>query len=916
MTMQGIVFIYEESRSVKNNALTVRIEERRKKGNTWIAEGPKRVYTARDLQRPGLHIPDKSLFSMAFKSETDFRQMEARFFSPDQEYTLLRISPYDLKAFLEKCHDKGLLCGTDGRLLRFQYFKNTVPEIVFTDTGKNFDVSLCLDGHKGAASCYETISDPVRIISGTRVCELPKGLPITAIKDLIRRKTIPYEDLDGTLAALSRYAGKLTLDIPGRPKKQDLHAAFTPVLDFDSDLAYANLGFEYKGIGLLSMTDTRKVLLNPRTNLELHRNFSEEQEYRDLLKRQGAVFRTNGPKDCFVPESLRESLLYKARQKGIVLKVAGRRLILDIKVNWEVKAEDRDILVGGTVCYQGAHTDMENILDACLCKTPWFDLPGGLAGFIPKGLARDFEHLERRGDFRDDLIRFDSHDLSVIAQFIDTQKNVVRDPAFDGYLSFLKDKCVPGRPVTVPKALKATLRPYQKTGFAWIQGLFEFGFCGILADDMGLGKTVQVLAVLLDAKERSKGGHTSLVIVPKTLIWNWESEVQRFAPDLKLLVYAGASRDKLLSGFSDADLVLTSYGLVRQDKERLSGVAWDLVVLDEAQAIKNPDSQISEAVNALKASRRLSLTGTPIENRPLDLWSQFNFLMPGFLGDKAQFQTLYAGQDPYAMDRLKTLTSAFILRRMKKQVCKELPEKTQVTLFCDFGKEQKACYDKILESGRLKLTADSKKSESVTMQILTLLLRLRQTACHPALATGIDPGTCMRPEEASPKFEQVLATAREILESGHKILIFSQFVTLLDLTDQMFSTHGIKRFTLYGRTGNRQEQILKFKQSADPCVFLISLKAGGVGLNLTEAGYVFLLDPWWNPAVENQAIDRSHRIGQENPVTVYRFITKNSVEEHISRLQAQKQTMQKAVLGHKEILDKSLSEKELLELII
>ena len=928
--MQAIVFIYEESRSVKNKALTVRIEERRKKGNIWIPAGPKKVYTARDLQRPGLNIPDKPLFSMAFKSETDLRQTEARFFSPDQEYTLFRISPYDLEAFLGRCKTKGLLCREDGRLIRFQYVKHTIPEILFTDSGKHFDVSFSLDGHQGAASWYETPSDPVRIISGTRVYELTKGLPVTVIRDLIRGNPIPHQALDRTLEALSRYAGKLTLDIPGRPKKVDRDAAFTPVLDFDPDLAHANLGFEYlnfehKGIGFFPMTDTRRVVLNHQTNRELHRDLSKEQTYRDLLKHHGAVFSTHGPKDCFIPESKRQALLYKAQGQGILLKISGRPLILDIKVNWEIKAKDRDILVGGSVRYQGKRTGMENILDASLCKTPWFDLPGGLKGFIPKGLARDLEHLELRGDFRDDMIRFDHHDLSFIAQFFDTRKNVARDRAFGRYLAFLKDRCLPGRPAKVPRALKANLRPYQKTGFAWLQGLCRFGFCGILADDMGLGKTVQVLAFLLDAKERSQGCHTSLVIVPKTLIWNWESEAQRFAPDLTLLVYTGASRDKLLPGFSDADLVITSYGLVRQDKNRLCKITWDLVVLDEAQAIKNPDSQVSEAVKALKARHRLSLTGTPIENRPLDLWSQFDFLMPGFLGDKAQFQTLYAGQDPDALNRLKTLTAPFILRRMKKQVCKELPGKTEVTLFCDFAREQKACYDRILEKGKCKLAADQKgggprpteprTTESRTMQILTLLLRLRQAACHPALATGIPPGTGIRPEESSRKFEQVLGTAREILESGYKILIFSQFVALLDLVDQMLCAHGIKRFTLYGKTGNRQAQIQGFKDSPDPCVFLISLKAGGVGLNLTEAGYVFLLDPWWNPAVENQAIDRSHRIGQETPVTVYRFITKNSVEEAISRLQAQKQAMGKAVLGHNGIADGALCEKELLELI-
>lgn len=913
--MQGIVFIYDERRSVKNNVFTVRIEERRKKKDAWVPAGSQKVYTARDLQRPGLNILDKTLFSMAFKSETDFRQMEARFFSPDQEYTLFRISPYDLRAFCDRCNARRLLCTKDGRLLRFQYVGKVIPEIVFKDSGSAFDAFLTLNGHKIQASCYEIPSDPVRIVSGTRVYELPKGLPMNVIKGLVRGKTIPHDEFDETLAGLSRYAGKLSLNIPGRAKTIEHHSDFTPVLDFDPDLKYADLGFEYNGFGILPMADTRQILLNHKTNLELHRNFDAELKFRDTLKQQGAVFESHVAKDCFIPQGKREQVLYHAQKKGGVVKVAGRRLVLDIDVAWDIRATREEILVGGAVRYQKKQTGMENILDAWLCGQPWFDLPGGLKGFIPKGLAGDFEHLERRGDFGDDDIRFDTHDLAFVARLFDSKENVTRDQAFNGYLGFLKNRSLPDQPVDVPKTLNAELRPYQKTGFAWLRGLAGFGFCGVLADDMGLGKTVQVLSFLLDVKERSGGCHTSLVIVPKTLIWNWESEANRFAPDLTLLVYAGASRDKSLSNLSKVDLVITSYGLVRQDEDHLTRISWDWVVLDEAQAIKNPTSQISRSVKRLKSANRLSLTGTPIENRPLDLWSQFDFLMPGFLGDQPSFQQAYDGRDPESLERLRILTSPFILRRMKKQVCTELPPKTEITLYCGFSKEQRACYDDILNTGKRKLAKGQESQDSRTMQILTLLLRLRQAACHPALVAGTSLEAGIRPEKSSQKFELVLETAREIIESGYKILIFSQFVSLLELVDQMLGAHGIKQFTLYGRTQKRQAQIQGFKQSPDPCAFLISLKAGGVGLNLTEAGYVFLLDPWWNPAVENQAVDRSYRIGQENPVTVYRFITRNSVEENISRLQAKKQAMGKAVLGHKSLSDARLSEKEFLELI-
>ncbi len=915
--MQGIVFVYEKKPSIQNRLLTVRIEERRKKAGVWIPAGGKQVYTARDLQMPGLNILDKAIFSLAFKSETDLRKMEAHFFSLDEEYTRFRISPCDLKVFLERCNARGILCGKDGRVLRFQYTKNSIPDIRFKDVRKDVNVFLSLDGQKKAAFDYATASDPVRIISGTHVYELPKGLPAAMVGDLIQGITLPVNDVEGMVEKLSQYAGKLSLSIPGKPLKERHHAPVVPVIDFHPSFKFADLGFEYKDIGVVPMKDQRQILFDPPKNLEVHRNVTEEQKYRKQLESFGAELRGTNRGDWFIPEGKREHIINNARKHGFALTLSGNCLIPDIQISWDIKTENQEIFVGGTVQYQEGQASLENILDACLCGQCWFDLPGGFKGFIPGRLARDFEYLELRGDVRDDDIRFEGHDLSFVARFFSHKKNVVHDPAFSCYLAFLNDRCTPDSPVRVPDTLKATLRPYQKTGFSWLHGLYRFGFCGILADDMGLGKTLQVLAFLLDLKKRTKGAHLTLVIVPTTLIWNWESEVNRFAPDLNLQCYTGASRDKSLPGLSDTDLMITSYGLVRQDAQILNRVSWDLVVLDEAQAIKNPDSQIAGSVKTLRAASRICLTGTPIENRPLDLWSQFDFLMPGFLGDRTSFQNTYGDQNRDALNRLNILTAPFILRRMKKQVCRELPAKTEITLLCDFSREQKACYDEMLNTGRHQLFAhaDNQPREHRTMQILTLLLRLRQAACHPALLPGAEPGENIRPEESSNKFELVLETALEILSSGYKILIFSQFVALLELAGQMFNAYGIKQYALYGTTQKRQEQILGFKKSPDPCIFLISLKTGGVGLNLTEAGYVFLLDPWWNPAVENQAVDRSHRIGQENPVTVYRFITRNSVEENVSRLQARKRDMGETILGHTESTGAPFSEKELLELI-
>ena len=913
--MQGLVFIYEEKRSVKNKMFTVRIEERKKTGNIWVPEGPKRVYTARDLQCAGLRIIDKQLFSMAFKSETDVRQREGRFFSADQEYTLFRISPYDLKAFFDGCVRSKVLCQKDGSPVRFKYVGMTVPEIAFTDSGNGFVPAVFLGRRKLDDSSYEMISNPVRVMSGMQVYELPRDLPVTIMKNMISGRIIPYGEYETILKDLAQYAGKLDLRLPGKKKITIRNASVTPVFDIDKSMRFADLKFIYEGFGLFAMGDKREVILNHEKNLELIRNFPKEGAFRNQLEECGVIYRSANRSKWFIPAGKREQILYKLQKNGYRIRLEGIPLKLDIQIAWDIRVTDDMLSVGGAVQYGKGSTDMESILDAYLENQRWFDLPGGVAGYIPESLTKDLTLLEQRGDFGDDDIRFEAYDFSFVAEIFREKKNVIQDKAFGQYLSLLEDIADDRRQIEIPKSLKAELRPYQKTGFNWLAGLLRFGFSGVLADDMGLGKTIQVLALLLYLKEKRTAHHLTLLIVPKTLIWNWESEIKKFAPHLNIKIHTGPGRDKAFAGLSSVDMVITSYGIIRQDITLLERVSWDLLVLDEAQAIKNPTAKISLSVRSLKSSVRLALTGTPIENRPLDLWSLFDFLMPDFLGDKDSFQQTYEQQDENSLNTLGILTAPFILRRMKKQVCKELPVKTEITMRCDFSEEQKACYDDILLNGKRRLSdTDSSggksSSGSQSMQILTVLLRLRQAACHPSLV----PNTVSY-KGSSGKFDAILETALEILDGGYKILIFSQFVAHLELVREMFEEHEIEHHSLYGSTRKRKEVIDRFKHSQNPCVFLISLKTGGVGLNLTEAGYVFLLDPWWNPAIENQAIDRSHRIGQENPVTVYRFLTKDSVEENVNRLKERKQQIEKAVLQHSDIQDIPLSEKELLELI-
>ncbi|MFC1891969.1 DEAD/DEAH box helicase, partial [Thermodesulfobacteriota bacterium] len=478
------------------------------------------------------------------------------------------------------------------------------------------------------------------------------------------------------------------------------------------------------------------------------------------------------------------------------------------------------------------------------------------------------------------------------------------DKSFKNLLTFEKDIKLKAYPV--PNSLKKILRPYQKHGYYWLSSLNELGFSGILADDMGLGKTLQVLTLLLGLKEKLNSG-PSLLVVPKTLIYNWEIEIKKFTPSLSYILHTGKDRDRDEVKLNGHDLVITSYALMRIDFTIFDKIKWNYLILDEAQVIKNPSAQVTQAVKKLAAEHRLSLSGTPVENSPVDLWSHFDFLMPGFLEGINQFKERYNEKEPKDLRKLRDKSKPFILRRLKSQVCTELPLKTEITLFCEFTDDQKDIYDHAASAGKKELADKRSEQKSMSIHILTLLLRLRQISCHPSLALPDKESSSL----TSGKHELVLSTAEEIISEGHKVLIFSQFTQHLKILKNTFTLQSIENFYLDGSTIDRQGVIRDFQDSKNPCVFFMSLKAGGLGLNLTEASYVFLLDPWWNPAVENQAIDRCYRIGQENPVTVYRFITRDSIEEKVSELQEIKNKIEKAVIGESEIDHVPLTEERL-----
>ncbi|CAN5502387.1 DEAD/DEAH box helicase [soil metagenome] len=467
-------------------------------------------------------------------------------------------------------------------------------------------------------------------------------------------------------------------------------------------------------------------------------------------------------------------------------------------------------------------------------------------------------------------------------------------------------------PIAALGTLTAQLRDYQRTGVAWLAALAAQNLGGILADEMGLGKTVQTLALL----RLRRGNGPALIVCPTSLLTNWAREAERFTPELKVVTIDGPNRPEKVARLTGHDLGLTSYGLLRRDAELYAGLSFSTVVLDEAQHIKNPDTQNAQAAFSLRARSRFVLTGTPVENSVRDLWSLLNFVVPGYLGSRNDFRERYekplaSAPEPALQRRLARRLRPFLLRRRKADVAQELPPKIEQVILCELGPRQRETYNALLREIQSGVGAAKTSDAAARMQMLTGLLRLRQTCCDLRLL-GLPPN---ENEDASAKLDLLDELLQEIVDGGHRVLIFSQFVKMLDLVKERLLAAGTEHCYLAGLTKNRQEEVDRFQKDATIPVFLISLKAGGVGLNLSAADTVIHFDPWWNAAVEAQATDRAHRIGQTRVVTSYKLIARDTVEEKILHLQKRKRELASAMLENEEPLMTGLTNDDLAELL-
>jgi len=583
------------------------------------------------------------------------------------------------------------------------------------------------------------------------------------------------------------------------------------------------------------------------------------------------------------------------------------------KIDLEVKEGNDWFDIHAVVWFGKYQIPFLSLKQHILHKKREFTLPDGEVAIIPEKWFTQYGSLFSLAEAGQTL-KLKKHHIGLINDLAeDSLANVTLERKLQR-LSDFEDIADTQMPVN----FKGSLRDYQKAGYNWFSFLREYNFGGCLADDMGLGKTIQTLAMLQKAKEDDQLAEihtTSLIIMPTSLIYNWLTEAKKFTPKLKILAHTGTNRNKDVANFANYDIVITTYGVTRVDIDELKSFYFNYVILDESQNIKNPSSKSFKAVRSLKSKHRLILSGTPVENSVGDLWSQLTFLNPGLLGTQAFFyeeyvQAIEKKKDEEKARKLQTIIKPFVLRRTKEQVAAELPAKTEQVIYCDMSEDQAAYYEKTKSAYRNDLlqSMDDGTFAQKQVQLLQGLTALRQLANHPVMIDGTylsDSG----------KFENVIHTLDNVLKGGHKVLVFSQFVKHLDIFKKHFEAEKIPFAYLDGATRNRGEIVSEFQENQDLKVFLISIKAGGVGLNLTQADYVFILDPWWNPAVEQQAIDRTHRIGQDKKVFIYKFIAKDTVEEKILALQNRKKSLASSLITTEESFFKSLSKDDIRDIL-
>jgi len=732
---------------------------------------------------------------------------------------------------------------------------------------------------------------------------------------------VPPEGYADLLARALEHKGPLPVEpaAPGaRAVRPILRVDDAPELDpfdpYGSRHLAGDVAFEY-GRAVVPAESPADYVVDPETAEPVPRDFEQETRLLGRLLELGGRPGSGRGSTARLPRQDGASVIARLLRDGWRVEGDGHAWRESSGFSLRVTSGIDWFDLEGGLDFDGQTVGLPEILRALREGLSVVTLPDGARGVLPAGLE---ERLELVGDLARDAdgqLRFGKAQGWLLdALLAERDTKVEADAAFRRLRKRIA-QFERIRPREAGAGFRGELRPYQEDALGWLRCLESMGLGGCLADDMGLGKTVMVLAHLLHHRRATKKAERkpALVVAPKSVVWNWIDEARRFAPSLSVLDYTGPAAARDPARIPEHDLAVTTYGVLRRDAAKLKDVPLSYAILDEAQAVKNPASQAWKAARLLAADHRLALTGTPVENHLGDLWAILEFLNPGTLGPRSTHAAWAksGAEDGTLRARVARLVRPVVLRRTKEQVLKDLPPRQETVLHCEMGPTQRKAYNELRDYYRAALLdrIDEEGIAKSKMHVLEALLRLRQCACHPGLLDG------RRGQQPSAKFEALQPLLEEVSEAGKKALVFSQFTSLLAILRDRLDGAGIPYAYLDGKTRRRDDVVRGFVEAKDVPLFLISLKAGGVGLNLTAADHVFLLDPWWNPAVERQAVDRTHRIGQTRKVNVYRLVTTDTIEERILDLQAQKRDLAEAVVGTNANLLRSLTRDDLAALL-
>lgn len=801
----------------------------------------------------------------------------------------------ELVRFLERAIDKNQKVFLDGKKV-FPSLEQSGSVAIVEDQGDGFRVRLIRDPN--VAAVYGRTGLLYKINKKSRELRLigTNGMTQSQYSALIRGITYEVDDVQRLVSkVIPELKKRVHVDV--RTERLPKNEKLTPYLLIHVQQKSQNLLVHPKIV--YGEPPIAEVIGDTVTFLSKEvpiRNLQKEHEIIDQALNSLRI--PIGMEKVFSAEDAvyHAGMLVQALKRNSDWKVQGDalekfRVVETLEVNVNVSGESLDIDFGEEV-------NPEDVFDAWHANRTMVPLSGGGWAPLPENWLKNYGHLvadllSAKRASRGTIPKYALFDLARLCEKLD------QDVPDLGGLRMLVSDFSGIQEAALPEDLNADLRGYQVVGVNWLSFLKKMGIGGILADDMGLGKTIQTLCIL---------EHRSLVVVPTSVLSNWKKEAARFRPKLRVHIYHGTQRKY----DTEADVILTSYAILRNDLSKFQEEEWNVVVLDEAQAIKNPRSQTAQAAFALNARFRVALTGTPIENRLEELWSQMHFLCPGFLSGIKNFRKQYevpiANGDNGVAKRLRDRIKPFVLRRLKKNVAKELPPRTNMTLFCTLTEEERALYDAVRVSTYENMVQAIEEGRTFSvMSALEALLRMRQASCH----SGLLPG---QTAPSSSKVNLLIERLLELTAAGHKALVFSQWTQFLNRIEPHLKEKNISYVRLDGSTKNRGDIVDRFQAEDGPSIFLASLKAGGTGLNLTAADHVFLMDPWWNPAVEEQAADRAHRIGQDKPVNVYRIVSEKTVEEKVLKLQDKKRRIADAAL-HNASQAASITKNELMSLL-